>query len=687
ATHLPLLVLATYRSEETAGAHPLRTTRRELQLERRASSITLKRLDVGEVGSLTRQVSGLHAASPSLVDWVFRLSEGNPLFAWQLLRGYAETGEVPDESTALKTVRDAIVLRIDRLKPEVRAVADLAAMVGREFTADIVSDAGGWDETVVLDALSDLMDRHIVRESSAPGFQYAFTHSLIAGAIYDQTPERLRKQRHHRIGAVLEQSRGDDPSMLGPIAGHWKLAGDNERARKAYLQAAHSALELFARDEAIRFARESYALSATDPDRFAALRLAARAGARYSPPHSWKRDIDELERIAAEIGDVEHFEALELREDFLLQTGDRDAEFTTIQAMLELATRMDSKPRRVHALNAMGLFYVFQGVIPKAVGPLREALAIAESIGDVVLATKARMRLAQALMRSGAIDEGAHLLEVQRQHPEGFPMVRDRLGLVGAESALAFAREDGVLAARAGQEMLEIGRQIGDADAEAKGHCVLAFAAQRHFNVAEAVDHSEQAERLLESLGDIQAQANIVLNRAEYLFDVGQVEEAHAQNERARLILTAGEWQVGEGYYLLLRAKLERSAREFDAARETAAAAFALARETGEGPLFGASLSVLGSSEYWAGLHEAGITHMHEGIEHRRSVQAFVSMVDDLCTLTEALLDSGRLSEAQAAACEIQSYLTAEPARQKFPERIVATLTAVEQAARSTAVS
>ena len=233
---LPVLLVVTYRSEESKAGDPLRKLRTALVGERRAIAAPLERLQPLEVERVVRSVVGEEDAPATLGDGIARLSEGNPLFVVQLVEGYLETGKVPDESSALGSVGDAISARAKRLHAGVRSVAEVAATVGMSFRADLVADAGGWDENAVLDAIGELMDRALVRESGGE-LEYVFTHALVAATFYRDSPQELRSARHRRIAALLDRNRTGAPAADGSMAIHWRLAGEPERAaRHAFAQ-------------------------------------------------------------------------------------------------------------------------------------------------------------------------------------------------------------------------------------------------------------------------------------------------------------------------------------------------------------------------------------------------------------------------------------------------------------------
>ena len=336
---LPLLIVATYRSDETAAGHPLRDLRAALSAQHHCRSLALRRLNGAGVEHML-EVPELRDAPPDLAATIYRISEGNPLFTAQLARAFLETGTVPAGMPA-GAIGATIANRIVRLDPKVRAIGEVAAMIGETFGLDAVRDTGGWDEGDVMDAFGHLMDAMMIREAGG-SHGYAFTHALIADAMYESIPISTRIPRHRRIAQLIERRDANDRASLEAIARHWRRAGDRARASTAYVQSALAALDVFARVDAVSFARIAADLADTDVARFAALRIAAAAPARSGEREGWEADLDRLSAIADALGDDERFEATALREAYLWQCGQPVDSAAASDELIAIAERTGS---------------------------------------------------------------------------------------------------------------------------------------------------------------------------------------------------------------------------------------------------------------------------------------------------------------------------------------------------------
>jgi predicted ATPase/DNA-binding SARP family transcriptional activator len=671
ATGAPLLLVLTYRAEETGLAHPLRVLARTLQSERRAARVMLGPLDGDAIGDLIARMSPSATTPVELTLNVVRLSEGNPLFARELLRGFAETGVVPDGADASRGVAEAIMARVERLSPEVRAVADAAATVGRDFTLELAAAASGRTEREVSTAVDDLVERHLVRESAASNWTYTFTHALIASTIYARTPAARRPARHRRIARLLSSWSASDRATLGTLARHWEAAEERPLAYEAYLRAAQAAGAVYARAEAIAYAQRAAALAADDAARFAALEIAVREHERSADAGDWAQDLERLEGCAARLGDDEQFTALASRSRHELRGGDAPRIATAVDAMLALSDRSDDPVRRAVAFESLGNLHIVRGAANDAAEALRTALRFAERAAEPDLVARVRQGLIKLLMRKGDLDEAAAELDRQRDAIAAGGRLIDRLHLARAEATRAIVLEDGALSKTVGDELLQIAEQIGDVDSAAQAHGTLAYAAHLRGDARAMRAHSDHAIAAFERLGHARSLGVTLVNRGMLEFELGRADGALAFWERAELIWERLGSRDGVVACSANRAEALLLSGRADAARPIAQRALELVRSTGDARLIADALVLVGAAECEHGERAAGLQHLREGIARRRTSGGLRALVDDLCFLIEALVAGGDADAAADVASELAAF---DAMTAKYPVRVLSTL-------------
>ncbi len=250
---MPVLMVATHRPEYQppfAG-------------QTQVSALALNRLGRDQVAEMVRALAGDEAER--LVGPVMARAEGIPLFVEELTKSVLEAGigaagevmEVPE------TLQASLLARLDRLG-EVKELAQIGAVIGREFSHDLLSAVvkGPADELAAgLDRL--VGSQLLLQRSVAPDASYTFKHALVQDAAYDSLLRGRRQALHRRIAEVLEARfptiAASEPEIVAhhyTRAGlteqaipHWRRAGERAVAASANAEATHHferALELLA---------------------------------------------------------------------------------------------------------------------------------------------------------------------------------------------------------------------------------------------------------------------------------------------------------------------------------------------------------------------------------------------------------------------------------------------------------
>lgn len=260
APDAPLLVMGTVRIEEVDDNHPLHALIRELRGAEQLTIIELNALSVTETSELVGQVTR-ESIDEAKVARLFMASAGNPLFVVEMVRaGFWEETPTGKQSSISNTlppkVYAVIEHRLAQLSPVVRALADLAAVIGRGFSYSELLAANSGEEEMIVNGLDELWQRKIIREHGA-NF-YDFSHDRIREATYAALSPMRRKLLHQRIVQMLETvyHTATDP-VSGELAFHCEQAGLIEEAIQWYQRAAQVAVERHAFHDAANYQRSA----------------------------------------------------------------------------------------------------------------------------------------------------------------------------------------------------------------------------------------------------------------------------------------------------------------------------------------------------------------------------------------------------------------------------------------------
>jgi DNA-binding CsgD family transcriptional regulator/tetratricopeptide (TPR) repeat protein len=213
------VLVASYRDDELDRAHPVRLLVGEL-----ATSPAVHRL---QLPPLSRDAVATLAAPHGVdADELYRKTAGNPFFVTEALSAGGE--EVPS------TVRDAVLARAARLRPDAFRLLEAVAVVPQQVELWLLEALAGEDVSHLDDCLASGMLRF---DRGAVGFR----HELARRAIDDSIPPFRQTELHRAaLGALSKPPSGTpDPARL---AHHADAAGDVdavlEHAPAAALRAA-----------------------------------------------------------------------------------------------------------------------------------------------------------------------------------------------------------------------------------------------------------------------------------------------------------------------------------------------------------------------------------------------------------------------------------------------------------------
>jgi tetratricopeptide (TPR) repeat protein len=246
---LPLLLLYTTRPEFRAPWPMLA----------HHTQITLGRLRDRDVREMVHAVAARAAMTEQMVDAVTSRSSGVPLFAEELTRAVVESGGRGEVEDIPGTLHNSLTARLDRLGAA-KEVAQIASVIGREFTYPLLREVAQMPERELQSALASLIDAELIYPRGAPpDASYIFKHALIRDAAYDALLKSRRKELHRGVAKTLVEKFPEvvdaQPAI---IARHWTEASEAELALEAWQKAGDTALAR----HAIKEAEESYSQAA-----------------------------------------------------------------------------------------------------------------------------------------------------------------------------------------------------------------------------------------------------------------------------------------------------------------------------------------------------------------------------------------------------------------------------------------
>ena len=557
-----VLAVATYRSDELHRRHPLRPLLAEIERDPRSRRVELTPLTRHELAAQLEDILD-EPPSPVLVDRLYGRTEGNPLFAEELLAAGGDgRGALPP------TLRDALMVRTERLPDAAQEVLRILAVAQRADEA-LLAEAGGLQGAELRAALREAVASHFI--VAQPDGLYRFRHALLREVLHDDLLPGEHAEIHLALARALERRSAEGRDGVWVSAGmahHYRSAGDQPAALRASVQAAEAAARVHAYGEAAALLERALELWDRVPD---AQGLAgashAEILARAAEVH--RSDGDDhrraellrlaLEELDAERDPLRRAEALGELAAAQWSLGRGEDSRATLREALGLVPQ-EATRERAALLSRQVAFLMLQGRYGEVREAADEALAAARAVGAPSLCGPVLNRLGVALFALGEEEAG------QAAFDEAIEISRATGQTIDRSFALANLA-DSVFRAGRSREALAIAVE-GQADLPEGSRAARWLALQRaeieialgEWDAAEA--HLPQSSRLS---GTTLAYANLL--RAAVALGRGDTAAARPLlEETARLLTHSLEPQDLAGCGAL-RAELERRAGDLESAR------------------------------------------------------------------------------------------------------------------------
>jgi DNA-binding CsgD family transcriptional regulator len=539
----------------------------ELGRGRRVRRLELDPFNRGEVATQLSDILGTRPDT-DIVERFFERGEGNPLFTEELLAAGSDgRGRLPS------TLRDALLLRIERLPVPTRGLLRILAVAGRLKHDHFVAICG-LDEDELAAGLRAAVEEQVVTVGRDD--RYGFRHALLREVIYDDLLPGERAELHLRLAHALEATLSEDDHLAiraAAVAHHFNAAGDQPQALRSAVQAARAVERGGTPGAAAALLDRALALwpRVAEPEPLAGMdhttlvSLAARAhGLDADESHSIKLfeqalgEVDERSephRVAGLLAELASAR---------WALGQANAAREDLDRALALLPESEPTPERARILEAKARFLLLQGRFAESRDAADEALRAAEAAGVADTEALVLNRLGLCLFFLGEEERGD---EVMR---ESLELARKS----GSNDQLATAfvnYSDALHLAGRGEEAAKLAAQ-GEREITPGDRSALWVAAARS-EILFFLGRWDEAEAVLpaKNRGEGSATlANLLLRRASLMLGRGDTEGARKIIEHAGTFLGESVEPQMIAPAGALRVELELRAGNVEAAREAA---------------------------------------------------------------------------------------------------------------------
>ncbi|MCK6619042.1 MAG: AAA family ATPase [Calditrichia bacterium] len=395
----PFLLLGTFRSGEIETSSSLAGLLSSLNRGQIAKRLALPPLSKEQHQKLLAQNLARGEIDVQLAAEIFSYTEGNPLFAIEMLDQLKKAGKIELKEGTWKldavekpyipgSLQILLAQKWNQLSQKAQSLLNVIAVAGQQTSLILLESISDIPAEKILDLLDEMFSLHLLKEA---GLSFQFVHPLIREALYQQMSYTRRRYLHETVARTLGELYENDPqSPIEAISGHFLKGGDPQRALPYLIQAGDRAAAMYAHEVAIGYYRQALdvvpsirnaklleklgdqlgmlgreqesaaqyesALSVCNPEADSSLRRKAAYRFNLSGDlnNAWRHIVEGLEKQQGE-ENLEWVRWQYIRAHYHWQRNEFREAFTIAQKSLKAAERLNARDEITRAYEMMAL--------------------------------------------------------------------------------------------------------------------------------------------------------------------------------------------------------------------------------------------------------------------------------------------------------------------------------------------
>jgi class 3 adenylate cyclase/tetratricopeptide (TPR) repeat protein len=349
------------------------------------NQVNLNRLSNRESLEMMRSLLGMEHIDTALEEFILEKTEGIPFFIEEFIRSLRDLQIIEkkdntyrivkdvEDVTIPSTIQDVIMARVDSLPDRAKSVLQTGAVVGREFSHDLLKKVVELPEPELLSHLSVLKDSELLYERGIyPQLTYVFKHAFTQEVAYNSLLLKRTKEIHQETGKAIEKIYSERSEEFYEILAHHYSKSDNSEKACHYLKlSGNKSTESYSLWEAFRFYKEAINILVEQPsteqnrrEQIEIRRLITLPMHLLGYPEDSLQILQEGERQANEMGDERNLlifhsklgSYYHTREDSLLATKYTEEPFLKADMMQDVELMALMAGELCSALHIAGRF-------------------------------------------------------------------------------------------------------------------------------------------------------------------------------------------------------------------------------------------------------------------------------------------------------------------------------------------
>ncbi len=241
-----ILVIASYYISEDSNPH-FDNTLSLLELKTNVKKLKIEQFTLGELFLFLKERG--YNIPEYIIEIIYNITKGNELKVSEVLSTF-ETNKYIDENKNwiaynieinedfFKTPDPNMINTYYNLDEKHLLILNNAAIIGENFTLQLLKSISNVDENLLNTIVKDLVDKNIINFKDQ---KYFFVSSAFRFYVYSKVSSIRKKVVHKKIAEILEFEQ-QDPAI---IAFHFFNAGIKEKAYRYYLDAGFNKMKSY----------------------------------------------------------------------------------------------------------------------------------------------------------------------------------------------------------------------------------------------------------------------------------------------------------------------------------------------------------------------------------------------------------------------------------------------------------
>ncbi len=592
-----LMLMILYRDEELSAEHPSGASLKGLLSRKEIDMIKLERFSREQAIQIIQMMTNTEEWPEEFLDKLYAETEGNPLYIEEIVKALAqeqvirqaESGWIIDpehfDHIISQSRTEFVSSQISELPPAIfniisRRLEDLsqttlrilnhAAVIGKTFDFNLLSEVTGADEDDLLDSIGELLKMDfIVEKSGRQADIFQFKQNMIRRILYGRISAPRRRKMHRETAAAIEKLYAPGlERYYETLAYHYYAAKKDIKAVHYSLLSGSKFLNAYLFTKAHRYLDPAVELieHADYPDEnqrlsdhFKLLMIRSRLYEMSGRLNEARDVLAESLELTRKLADAEsEWKSLNMLGAIHIQLGNKEKAAQYYMPALKVAERLNNINFLAATYNAVGNVYQHKGDMLKALETFDKALRISENknphhVGDAL------MNIGNVHYASGRYDQALeHFTRALNLYEslEAKPLIIKSLTNIGV---VYYTKGDFDKALFHYQKTMELSRQIGDLMGLASVHNNSGLILLEKGDFVHAVAEFQQSLELCRKMGDRLGSAIALINIGAIKIKEGDNKTAPAHFEESLEISRKIEHRMLAAYNLYYIAEYFRN--------------------------------------------------------------------------------------------------------------------------------